>query len=98
MRRRDLVAYDVSDPKRLRRVFRAMNGFGDAVQYSVFLCDLADAERELLQQRLTQLLHLREDRVLIVNLGPADGRSTSALEVLGRQLDVMPEDYRAFIV
>lgn len=98
MRRRFLVAYDVSDAKRLRRVFRMMNGFGDAVQYSVFLCDLGDAERELLRERLSQLLHLREDRAMIVDLGPSDGRTAVALEVLGRQLDAMPDEYRAFIV
>lgn len=97
MRRRYLVAYDVSDAKRLRRVFRAMNGFGDAVQYSVFLCDLSPSERELLTEKLSQLLHLRDDRALIVDLGLV-GSASLALDVLGRQLDVMPEEYRAFIV
>ena len=41
MRNRHIVAYDVSDPARLRRVHRKMNGFGDALQYSVFACSPA---------------------------------------------------------
>jgi CRISPR-associated protein Cas2 len=75
-----------------------MNGFGDAVQYSVFLCDLSEAERQLLRQRLTDLLHLREDRALLVDLGPVDGHQSQAIEVLGRQLDAMPEPYKALII
>ena len=31
MRNRYIVAYDVSDGKRLRSVFKKMNGFGDRV-------------------------------------------------------------------
>ena len=41
MRNRFLVCYDVSDPKRLARTYREMNGFGDPAQYSVFICDLS---------------------------------------------------------
>ena len=31
MRNRFIVAYDVSDSKRLRRIFRKMNGFGERI-------------------------------------------------------------------
>jgi hypothetical protein len=31
-----VVAYDISDPRRWRRVFRLMNGYGAWVQLSVF--------------------------------------------------------------
>lgn len=98
MRRRYLVAYDVSDPKRLRRVFRAMHGFGEPVQYSVFLCDLAHVELQLLRETLSAIINNREDRAMIVDLGaPGEGRK-GELVVLGRQLDALPEAYRATIV
>lgn len=84
MRHRYIVCYDVSDPKRLNRVFRKMNGFGDPVQYSVFSCDLSDEEKVLLKAALTKLINQREDRVLIVNVGPADGRGQVSIESLGR--------------
>src|SRR4051794_37111107 len=43
-RRRYLMAYDFSDPKRLRRVCKVMEAYGERLQYSVFLCDLSDME------------------------------------------------------
>jgi len=41
---RYLVSYDICHPKRLRRVARALEGFGVRLQYSVFECAL-DAMR-----------------------------------------------------
>ncbi|MDD4792699.1 MAG: CRISPR-associated endonuclease Cas2, partial [Firmicutes bacterium] len=41
MRRRFIVCYDISDPKRLRKMYRTMRGFGDPLQKSVFTCDLS---------------------------------------------------------
>ncbi len=35
-----VVAYDISDPKRWRRVFRLMKGYGQWLQLSVFHCRL----------------------------------------------------------
>ena len=39
-----LVAYDVSDPKRLRSVARVCEDYGVRVQYSIFECYLEEAE------------------------------------------------------
>ena len=36
-----IVAYDISDPKRWRKVFKAMNGYGARVQLSVFQCRMS---------------------------------------------------------
>ena len=67
-------------------VHRKMNGFGDALQYSVFACDLSAKERVLLEEALTELINLKEDRVLIIDLGPAAGRGRGVVKALGRQL------------
>ena len=98
MRRRYLVTYDVSDAKRLRKVFRSMHGFGNAVQYSVFLCDLSTTERQLLREKLTAILNLREDRALIVDLGEVGAVNGAAFDVMGRQFDAMPDEFRATIL
>jgi len=90
LRNRYLVAYDISDDKRWRKVYRCMNGYGDPVQYSVFVCDLSDRERVLMVGSLLPLINQREDRVMIVDLGPVDGRAAKAIEFLGRSLP-MPE-------
>lgn len=81
-----LVAYDISDPKRLRRVHQTMRGFGDPLQYSVFRCILSQSERILLLEALTPIINHREDQVMFVNLGPADGRASVSIETLGRAL------------
>jgi len=86
MRNRFIVAYDISDAKRLRRVFKKMNGFGEPLQYSVFACDLSRKERVLLEEALTEIINLKEDRVLIIDTGPNNGRAEGALKTLGRQL------------
>ncbi len=97
MRRRYLVAYDVSDAKRLRQTFRVLHGFGNAVQYSVFLCDLSTVERQLLREQLTVILNMREDRALILDLGEV-GAAAESMEVVGRQLEAMPKDFQAVII
>ncbi len=86
MRNRYIVAYDVSDDKRLRRTFKKMNGFGDPLQYSVFVCDLSSKERVIMEEALTEIINLKEDRVLIIDTGPVDGRGSDAVRTLGRQL------------
>ena len=89
MRNRYIVAYDVSNAKRLRRMFKKMNGFGEPLQYSVFSCDLSRKERVLLEEALMEIINVKEDRVLIVDTGPSEGRAGGALKTLGRQ--IVPE-------
>lgn len=69
VRRKYCVCYDVSDPHRCTKVYKLMLGYGDHIQYSVFLCDLSRIELLLMQQTLTDVLHLDEDRVLVIDIG-----------------------------
>ena len=87
MRLTYLVAYDISDPKRLRRVHRTMRGYGDALQLSVFHCQLSAAERILMIEALTKIINMREDQIIIVNLGPAEQRGANSIQSLGRSVD-----------
>ena len=88
MRHRFLVCYDVADPRRLARTYRKMNGFGEPAQYSVFICDLSPKERALLETALTEILNLKEDRVLIVDMGPSEGRGRESFTTLGNARDL----------
>jgi len=85
MRHRYLVSYDICDKKRLRTVFKKMNGYGDAVQLSVFSCELSDKERELMIGVLDAIIHHDQDQVMIVDLGPVDGLERTRIKVLGRK-------------
>lgn len=96
MRNRYLVAYDIRDPKRLRKVYQTMLGFGDPLQYSVFRCDLAAMEKVLMFAKLGEIIHHRDDRVMVVDLGPADGRGDRCFEFLGQGSPPPPD--RAVIV
>lgn len=71
MRNRYFVCYDVSEPRRLASTYKMMNGYGDPIQYSVFMCELNDKELIYLKMDLEELLNLNEDRVLVINTGKA---------------------------
>ena len=85
-RRRYLVAYDISDDDRRNRVFKTLNGFGERVQYSVFLCELNAREIIALKSKLLPVIHQREDQIMLVDLGAVDGERSSTMETLGRAL------------
>ncbi len=82
-----VVAYDIADDKRLRRVYRTMRGYGDRVQYSVFVCQLTDLQRAWLESALDRLIHPTEDQVLFIPLGRAGARTTWRAWALGRPLE-----------
>jgi CRISPR-associated protein Cas2 len=67
-----VVAYDIREPKRWRRVFRTMHGYGEWLQLSVFQCRLSRRRQVELTAALDALIHHQEDHVLILDLGDAD--------------------------
>ena len=86
-----LVTYDISSPRRWRRVFRLMHGFGDWVQLSVFQCRLTRLRRTELETRLREIIKQGDDHVLIVDVGPAD-KVKLAVESLGRPHTTVERD------
>jgi CRISPR-associated protein Cas2 len=84
MRQTYVVSYDVCDPKRLRKVFRMMRGYGDPIQLSVFRCELSRRELVELRTELAAIIHHQEDQVLFVDVGPAEGRAVTSFASLGR--------------
>lgn len=84
MRQRYVVTYDVADPKRLRQVFKVMKGFGAHLQLSVFSCDLTEMMVVQLKAALMAVIHSTEDTVLLIDIGPTDGRGTTSFECLGK--------------
>ncbi len=67
-----LVAYDIADPRRLRRARKKLLGFGRPIQYSVFYCDLTPAEANAMETQLLKLIDITQDHLMIVDLGPLD--------------------------
>ncbi|MGV1008962.1 MAG: CRISPR-associated endonuclease Cas2 [Dermatophilaceae bacterium] len=68
-RRRFLVAYDIAHPRRLRQTCKVMEGYGDRLQYSVFVCDLSGAELAQWERDIRPILNLAEDSIVLIDLG-----------------------------
>jgi len=85
---RYLVSYDISHPKRLRRVAKAMEGFGVRLQYSVFECPLDEMRLAKLKATLHPLINHDEDQVLFVSLGPSAGDASLIIEAMGLPYEV----------
>ena len=83
MRTTYLVCYDIADDKRLRRVFKTCYNFGNHLQFSVFECDLNPAEKIELESTLGKIINHKEDQILFVSLGPAEGRGDRVITALG---------------
>lgn len=63
-----LVAYDIANAKRLRRVAQVCEDFGVRVEYSVFECDLPPVRFAALWQELNGLIDEGEDSLLAYTL------------------------------
>jgi CRISPR-associated protein Cas2 len=81
-----LVCYDISDPKRLRRVAQVCEDFGVRKQYSVFLCRLSATDWVRLRARLYEEIDLTEDQVLFL---PLCGRCVNGMEAMGRPMEAV---------
>lgn len=86
MRRCFLVCYDIRDAKRLRQVHKICKGYGEAWQYSIFFCPLKSIDRVRLQTELENIMNMREDQVLIIDLGPDEPSARSNAVALGQPL------------
>lgn len=95
-RHRYVVCYDVREPGRLRRTHDTMLGFGDPLQYSVFVCELSNVERLQMESALRRVVALGEDSVLVIDLGPASGVARQRIRALGKGR--VPERERVTVV
>lgn len=88
-----LLAYDIADPKRLRKVARVCEDFGLRKQLSVFLCRLSATDFVRLRSRLYDVMDLAKDQVLFV---PLCGKCVAQIEALG--LPTEPADARDLVI
>ena len=58
-----LVSYDIPNDRRRVKIAKALEDFGDRVQYSVFECDLEQEHFERLRRRLEKLVEKDDDNV-----------------------------------
>lgn len=82
-RRRYVVAYDIRDDGRLRRVHKTMKAFGYPLQYSVFVCDLDVGEKLSLRIQVGEVMNMHLDSVVLMDLGDPETRGKECFEFLG---------------
>lgn len=90
-----VVAYDISDQRRWRRVFKTMHGYGRWLQLSVFHCRLDGSRRIEMAAAIESIIDRDADHVVILDLGPADDVEL-AVESLGRSFE--PIERRAVVI
>ena len=71
-----LVAYDISDPKRLARVARVCEDYGTRVQYSMFECRLEETEFEDFWLKLLEEIDEDEDRLVAYKIDARCAKET----------------------
>jgi CRISPR-associated protein Cas2 len=75
-----VVAYDIPDDKRRKKVSDLLEGYGKRVQYSVFECLLTQDKYDELRSRLRKRVKLSEDSV---RLYPLSKHTLSQVETWG---------------
>ncbi len=86
MRRSYLLCYDIRDPKRLRRVHRVAKAYGEPWQFSVFYCTLSEIDRVRLERDLAEVANMKEDQILVIDLGLRDDAFQNNVKTLGPSL------------
>jgi len=81
--RRYLVAYDISDDGRRGRVAKALESYGDRIQYSVFLVDAKPAKLLRMKAAIRSRMDVNVDSILICDLGYSRRRGLENLQFIG---------------
>ena len=86
-----IIAYDISDPKRWRSIFKLMHGYGEWLQLSVFQCRLSRRRHAELVATLDEIIHHKEDHVILMDLGLADSVKPRVVS-LGKNFQPMEKE------
>ncbi len=60
-----------------------MRGYGEALQYSVFICELSSKERAIMLAELGEIINHNEDVIMTVDLGGIDRDIDARISILG---------------
>lgn len=62
-----LICYDIREPKRWRRAYKLLKGYGTSLQYSIFQCRMSRRQLERMRWELEKELD-PEDSLMIAGL------------------------------
>ncbi len=88
-----VIAYDIPDDGRRARVAKTLEGYGDRLQYSVFVVIAGPAKLVRLQDRLENQILSKEDSIAVFDLGIHEKQRMSKLVTfIGVKREVTPAD------
>ena len=61
----NLIAYDVRDPKRLRKTAKILEGYGERIQFSIFRVRVNKQKLEKIRWELSEVLAEADDLLII---------------------------------
>jgi CRISPR-associated protein Cas2 len=79
-----LVVYDIAEPKRIQRIAKIMEDYGDRVQYSVFEMEVDQATFGQMRRRTEKVLEEEEDGVKYFFLCE---RCAGCVDVVGQEAE-----------
>lgn len=84
-----VICYDITEPRRLRRIHRYLRRWGVPLQYSVFYCQLNKREKKAIAARLREKIDSVTDDVRIYGI-----QGAGAVHYLG--LSPFPDDVQVY--
>lgn len=86
-----IVTYDIREPKRWRRIFKLMHGYGEWLQLSVFQCRLSRRRHAELIAMLDEMIQHKDDHVVLLDLGLADQVQPQVVS-LGKEFEAIQRE------
>lgn len=86
--RRTLIAYDVPNDRRRTKLAKLLESFGDRIQFSVFIVDIAPARLLRLKDEISDLIIRKEDSILFCDLGRLSDLDRKRFSFLGLEREV----------
>lgn len=88
-----VVAYDIPDDTRRTRVAKTLEGYGDRLQFSVFVVLARPAKLVRLREELVSKVSQSEDSIALFDLGAYEqARLERTVTFIGVQRDLTPAD------
>lgn len=78
-----LIAYDIADPKRLRKIAKLFLNYGDRLQYSIFEFHINQLQFQKIKKEIEKIMNWNEDRITYI---PLCEICNSNLKTQGKQI------------
>ena len=78
-----LIAYDIANPKRLRKIAKLFLNYGDRLQYSIFEFHINRLQFQKIQKKIEKIVNWKEDRITYI---PLCEICNSKIKTQGKQL------------